>query len=309
MKFYTTFPIVMHPYNPAFVTKAGVIGIATAVEAAGIDGLAFTDHPVPSDRWLNAGGHDALDPFAALAFCAAVTDRIKLFPHIVVLPYRNPFLTAKAAATVDVLSGGRFILNVATGYQKAEYKALGVDFDERNDLFEEAIEAIQGIWTTDNFAMQGRHFNALGQTANPKPVSTPHLPIWVAGNSQLARRRVARYGDGWSPFPAARQMATTSRTVPLESVEELAEMLDYLWVQVESAGRDRSEIDIAFSNFRGGTPGHVDFDADEYLAGVEELEKLGVTWVSVGLPGDDVGRAVDAAHQFGTEVIARHRAG
>jgi probable F420-dependent oxidoreductase len=307
MKFSVTYPIVTHPYNPAFVAKSGIIRLATALDDAGFDGLAFTDHPVPTDRWLNAGGHDALDPFAALAFCAAVTERLKLFPNIAVLPYRNPFLTAKAAATVDVLSGGRFILAVATGYQKGEYKALGVDFDERNDLFDEAIEAIIGIWTTDDYKLEGAHFTALGNSANPKPTSQPYPPIWIGGNSKLARRRVAKYGNGWNPFPAARTLATTAKTIPLETLEDLAEMLDYLWQQVDDAGRDRSEIDIAFSNFRGGSPGTASWNADECLAGIEELERLGVTWVSAGLPGDDLGRAVEAAEQYATEVIAQLR--
>ncbi len=306
MRFSITYPIVTHPHNPAFVEKSGIIRIARAVEDAGFDGLAFTDHPVPSDRWLNAGGHDALDPFVALAFVAAVTERIRLFPNIAVLPYRNPFVTAKAAATVDVLSGGRFILATAVGYQKGEYKALGVDFDERNELFDEAIEAIRGIWSTDNYALLGRHFNAQGQSANPKPIQN-RLPIWIGGNSKLARRRAAQMGDGWCPFPAARVMATTAKTVPLETIDDLAGMLDYLWERVDEAGRDRSAIDVAFSCRRGGDPASATFDADDYLDGLADLARLGVTWVSVAVPGDDVGQTVDVLARFGEQVIARSR--
>ena len=167
----------------------------------------------------------------ALTWAAAATERIRLMPNILVLPYRNPFVVAKAVATLDALSGGRFTLAVATGYLKGEYRALGVDFAERNDLFDEAIEVLRGIWTTDDFAYEGRHFTAFGQTANPKPAALP--PIWIGGNSKLSRRRVARYGDGWKPFPAARSLATTAKTPPLETVEDLAEMLDDLWEQVD----------------------------------------------------------------------------
>src|SRR5439155_14429093 len=131
-----------HPYNPEFVSGEGLARFARAAEAAGFDGIAFTDHPAPSDKWLNAGGHDALDPFAALAFVAAVTTRIRLIPNIVVLPYRNPFLVAKSAATIDALSGGRFVLSVATGYLRSEFRSLGVDFERRNELFEESIEVV-----------------------------------------------------------------------------------------------------------------------------------------------------------------------
>ena len=101
MKFSFTYPLIAHPHDPALVTKAAVVRIAQAAEAAGFDGVGFTDHPAPSSRWLAAGGHDALDPFVALAFCAAVTERLRLIPNILVLPYRNPFVVAKAVATLD----------------------------------------------------------------------------------------------------------------------------------------------------------------------------------------------------------------
>ena len=211
MRYWTTYPLVTHPYNPELLTKDAVIAVATAAERAGFDGIGFTDHPAPTHRWLEAGGHDALDPFAALAFVAAVTDRIRLIPNIVVLPYRNPFLVAKSIATIDALSGGRFTLATATGYLKGEYKALGVDFAERNDLFDEAIEVLRGVWSTDDFAYEGRNFLAHGQTANPKPGS---VPLWIGGNSRLSRRRVAQVADGWNPFPAPRQLATTAKTRP-----------------------------------------------------------------------------------------------
>ena len=149
MKYWVTYPLVSHPYNEELLTKDALTAFATTAERVGFDGIGFTDHPAPSHRWLQAGGHDALDPFAALAFVAAVTDRIRLIPNIVVLPYRSPFLVAKAVATIDVLSGGRFTLATATGYLKAEYKALGVDFDASNDLFDEAIEVRRGVWTSD----------------------------------------------------------------------------------------------------------------------------------------------------------------
>ena len=125
MKYWVTYPLVTHPSNAELLSKEALVAFATTAERVGFDGIGFTDHPAPTHRWLQAGGHDALDPFAALAFVAAVTDRLRLIPNIVVLPYRNPFVVAKAIATIDVLSGGRFTLATATGYLKGEYKALG----------------------------------------------------------------------------------------------------------------------------------------------------------------------------------------
>ena len=150
MRFAITHPLTTHPYHPDLVTRTGITKVATAAERVGFHGIGFTDHPAPSQRWLDGGGHDALDPFVALAFAAAATERIRLIPNIVVLPYRNPFVVAKAAATLDVLSGGRFTLAVGAGYLKGEFAALGVDHAERNELFDEAIDVLKAIWTGDD---------------------------------------------------------------------------------------------------------------------------------------------------------------
>ena len=301
MNFWVTYPMTAHPYTPEFVTKAGLTRFCAAAEAAGFSGIGFTDHPAPTERWLKAGGHDALDPFAALSFCAAVTDTMRLIPNILVLPYRNPFVVAKAVATVDALSGGRFTLSVATGYLRGEYQALGVDFEQRNARFDEAIEVMLGIWSENDFAYEGSTFTARGQTANPKPV--PHPPIWIGGNSRQSRRRVARYGNGWNPFPAPRVLSQTTKTPPLETVDDLSVMLDELWQYVEEAGRDRSEIDVSFGTGAGGDPGSDRFDADTQLAALDELAKLGVTWSGVGTPGDSLDHAVEALERFGESVI------
>ena len=106
--------------------------MAAAAEAAGFHGFGFTDHPAPTERWLQAGGHDALDPFVAMGFAAARTTTVRLIPNVVVLPYRNPFVVAKSGATLDLLSEGRFTLAVGVGYLKREFAALGVEFDERS---------------------------------------------------------------------------------------------------------------------------------------------------------------------------------
>ena len=109
-----------------------------------------------------------------------------------------------------------------------------------------------GIWSENDFAYEGSTFTARGQTANPKP--DPHPPIWIGGNSRQSRRRVARYGNGWNPFPAPRVLSQTTKTPPLETVDDLSVMLDELWQYVEEAGRDRSEIDVSFGTGAGGRP-------------------------------------------------------
>ena len=303
MRFAITHPMHSHPYNPELVTGAGIARVAVAAEKAGFDGFGFTDHPAPTQRWLEAGGHDALDPFVAMGFAAAHTTPLRLIPNIVVLPYRNPFVVAKAGATLDLISDGRFTLAVGVGYLKREFAALGVEFDERADLFEEALHVIREIWTTDNLSYDGKHFSASGITAHPRPVSRPHPPIWVGGNTAAARARVAKYAQGWCPFRAPALLAQTARTAALETTEHLVKGIDDLRRRLDAAGRDPAGIDITFTNGVGGTPGADDFNADEFASGVHELDRAGVTWIQVTVPGDSLAHTVEAIESFGETVI------
>lgn len=305
MRFTVTHPMHSHPYHPELVSGAGIATVAAAAETAGFDGFGFTDHPAPTERWLQAGGHDAVDPFVAMGFAAAHTTTLRLIPNIVVLPYRNPFLVAKAGATLDLLSGGRFTLAVGVGYLKREFAALGVPFDERAERFEEALEVIRLIWTTDDVSYQGRHFTADGITAHPRPSTRPHPPIWVGGNTAAARRRAVAHGQGWCPFAAPPPLAATARTAAMDTLADLRDGIDDLHRRCDEAGRDPAELDVVFTNAAGGRPGDADFDADAHLDGLTALEKLGVTWVNVVLPGDGLAHAVETIERFRAEVIDR----
>jgi probable F420-dependent oxidoreductase len=301
MRFTFTHPMHSHPYNPELVSGEGIAKVAVAAEAAGIHGFGFTDHPAPSQRWLQAGGHDAVDPFVALGYAAARTKTLRLIPNIVVLPYRNPFVVAKSGATLDLLSGGRFTLAVGVGYLKREFAALGVTYDERAELFEESLQLIRAIWTGDDVTFEGKHFSAKGITAHPRPASSP--PIWIGGNTTTARQRVAQYGDGWCPFPAPPQLAQTAGTASITSPEQLSTAVDDLRRRCDTVGKDWSALDITFTNFEGGNPTGDDFNADAYLGGLEKLAAVGVTWVSVHLPGDSIAHALDTLERFRNEVI------
>ncbi|OBF80034.1 LLM class F420-dependent oxidoreductase [Mycobacterium sp. 852002-51163_SCH5372311] len=301
MQFAITHPMHSHPYNPELLSGDSIAAVAAAAEAAGFHGFGFTDHPAPSQRWLEAGGHDALDPFVALGFAAARTTRIRLVPNIVVLPYRNPFVVAKSGATLALLSGDRFTLAVGVGYLKREFAALGVNYDERAELFEEALQVIRAVWSGDDISFEGKHFSARGITAHPRPSTQP--PIWVGGNTAASRERVARYGDGWCPFPAPAQLAQTAGTAVIDSVQRLNEGIEDLRRRCDAAGRDWSAIDITFTNFEGGSSAGEDFHSDAYLSGLEKLAAVGVTWVQVGLPGDSLAHALETIDRFRALVI------
>jgi probable F420-dependent oxidoreductase len=290
-----------HPYNPELVTGSGVATVAVAAERAGFSGFGFTDHPAPTQRWLDAGGHDALDPFVAMGFAAAVTSTLRLIPNLVVLPYRNPFLVAKSGATLDILSGGRFTLAVGVGYLKGEFAALGIDFEQRAGLVDEALELIGRVWTQDDVTFSGKHFHAAGITAHPRPVKRP--PIWVGGNTVAARRRVVDYADGWCPFVAPDALARYTKTAVMDAEAGLAVGLNDVRRRCDTAGRDFAAIDITFNGLPG-TPGTSSFVADAYLSEVDRLSQLGVTALSLTVPGDSVNRAVEAIEEFGSSVIA-----
>ncbi len=287
-----------------FLSAAAVAEMARAAEAAGFDACFVTDHPMPDDRFLGSGGHHSLDPFVALSFAAAVTTRIRLLTYILVLPYRNPFLTAKAATSLDVLSGGRVLLGVATGYLKGEFAALGADFDERNERTDEAINAIKRAWTEDGVRLEGRHFKALGNTMRPRPLQRPHPPIWVGGNSKRAIRRAVELGDGWLPFPAPRRLARYIRTASMETLSDLEKGIAYAREHAAAIGRS-APLDISFVPFGLEMFGEGTLEPDRFLEQVAELERMGVTWLAVTLSCESRAEYCERVNAFGEQILSK----
>jgi probable F420-dependent oxidoreductase len=272
---------------------------ARTAEAAGFDACFVTDHPAPDEKWLAGGGHHALDPFVALSFAAAATTRIRVQTHILVLPYRNPLLTAKAVLSLDVLSGGRVILGVAPGYLKPEFGALGVEFDERNELTDEAIDVMRAVWTEGRVETVGKHFRTRGTTMAPPPVQKPHPPIWIGGNSTAAIRRAAERGQGWVPFPNPGGLTSRVRTPELSDLDQLSGRVQILHDHAATIGRTEP-IDICFSPFAD--------DAPATLHELSALEALGVTWAVLHTSKVTTrGAWVDAVQALGESVIAPYR--
>ena len=188
MNYWVTYPLTQRN-RQSRIHDQGRADPASAKLPKQLDsqGSASPTTPPPTHKWLHACGHDALDPFTVLSFCAAVTDRLRLIPNILGLPYLNSFLVAKAAATLDVLSDGRFTLAVASGlHARRQNKALGVDFEQRNALFYEAIEVIRGVWSEDESPTRARP--SAPRDRRPTRSPRPHPPIWIGGNSRLSRQ-------------------------------------------------------------------------------------------------------------------------
>jgi len=262
-----------------------------------------TDHPAPEDRWLRSGGHQALDPFVALAFAAAATTRLRVQTHVLVAAYRNPFLAAKAIATLDVLSGGRVIVGLAAGYLEPEFAALGVDYAERNELSDETILAMKRIWTGESLSLEGRHFRAEGHTVLPRPLQAPHPPLWIGGNSRRAMRRAVELGDGWLPFPAPARMAKRVHTAPMESEADLATALAGLRELAERAGR--RPLDVCAAPFELAWGAKELPPASQLLDTAARFAELGVGWLILTPPARTRAEFRDGVARLGAEVIAK----
>jgi probable F420-dependent oxidoreductase len=205
--------------------------MATTIEGAGFDACSVTDHPFPTRSWLAGGGHHSMDPLVALACAGTATTTLHLFTNCYIPAYRHPYVAAKGVATLDALTDGRVILGLAAGYLEGEFAALDVPFEGRGRLLDTAITQMKEAWT-------GRDTPA-GNVALPTPVSRPHPPIWIGGNSRTAMRRAILAGDGWIPFPAPPRLAEVVRTRPLRSHDDLAERLADMRDTAAASGRDR----------------------------------------------------------------------
>jgi probable F420-dependent oxidoreductase len=278
--------------------------LAHALEEAGFDAGYMTEHPFPPEAWLRAGGHHALDPFVGLAAAAGATWRLRLHTNILVLPYRNPFLLAKAAASLDVISGGRLILGVGAGYLQGEFGALGADFERRNQSSDDALVAIKSAWSGTVVKRDGPGYQAAGNRMLPAPVQQPHPPIWVGGNSRAAARRAAQHAQGWSPFPVSPAFGRHTRTAPLETIEDLAARIRQLRDFAGELGRSEP-LDVNFVPF--GLPMNPTRmpDPDGFCEQVLRLAEIGVTWLSIGLPSPSRAGYCEQAARFGEQVIAR----
>jgi probable F420-dependent oxidoreductase len=284
-----------------FQSQEAAAQMGRALESAGTAACYVTDHPAPLATWLHAHGHDATDPFTSLSFVAAATRTLRLHTNVIVLPYRNPFITAKAAATLQVFSGGRLILGVGAGYQQGEFEALGVDFARRDVLTEEALETMRLAWSGGVVVKQGRNFKASGN--EPRPVPRPHPTIWIGGGSDRAVERAARWGEGWSPFFSAPTLSPNNRALAIQSVEHLGEkikLLNELRARLGKSGR----FDICIGP-RVPIKSLDRPQAERYIEAVHQLGETGVNWITTDLPHPNRTAYLEAVQWFGQEIINR----
>lgn len=250
---------------------------ARALEEAGFDAGWVSDHPFP--KMIGGNEHHAADPFSTLAFVARETDRLLLQTGIVVAPFRNPFLLANQAATLDHLSQGRLILGFGTGYLEPEFAALGADFSHRGRTTRNAVAAWKAAWSGEPVTLTGDGYRADGNTLRPLPAQSPHPVLWRGGNGDAAIRQAALECDGWNPAEAPPPVAVGTGMRYVSGLDALGERIKLLHSIAEEAGRDRP-IDVILN--RPG-PEWRERPESEIREEMARLTEIGVTWFAVWL--------------------------
>ncbi|MEE9278025.1 MAG: LLM class F420-dependent oxidoreductase [Dehalococcoidia bacterium] len=172
--------------------------IAAEAEELGFDSVWASDHVIVpvGESYVP---HFCYDPLIVMAWAAAVTERVRIGVSVLVIPYRDPAVTARMVATLDQMSKGRIILGTGVGWLAPEFAALGKDVHDRGAMTDEYLDCMQALWTTDPTSFDGKWTQFQDMRQNPKPMQDP-FPVWVGGNIPAAINRAAERGPGWHPI-------------------------------------------------------------------------------------------------------------
>jgi probable F420-dependent oxidoreductase len=257
-----------------------VVDLGRAAEERGFESLFFPEHthiPVARETAYPGGGElppeyaHTLDPFVALAAVSATTTTLKLGTGICLVIQRDPILLAKEVASIDQLSNGRFLFGVGAGWLREEIQHHGVNPRARWGVFNERMQALQAIWSSDEATFHGRYVNFDRIWSWPKPVQKPRPPVLLGGDYSAAIDRVIQFGDEWMPHPDRGE-------------RPLADRIAEFWHLAESAGRGRLPVTVFGSRIDAGL--------------VDEYQAAGVSRCVFRLPpasADEVMPALDRA--------------
>jgi len=280
------------------LTIAEAESLAVKAEEAGLDGVFVPDHILAKPATTQHYGAHWPDPFSLLAFFAGRTRRIQLGASVIVLPYRNALVAAKAAATVDQASGGRFIFGVGVGWDEAEFTDLRLPFRERGRMSDDYIRAIKAAFSADMPQYSGAYLSFSGATFSPRPAQRPHPPIWVGGMpgaiSPAAVRRCAELGDAWHPL-----------ALSLDDIEKgYATLRD---LAARAGRRDalglspRNALDLTDAP-KGGGRAAFQGSVAEVASDIRRVRTLGAEWMTFDLPRADVPAMARAIERLAREV-------
>jgi probable F420-dependent oxidoreductase len=262
------------PASSANVKADELVRFAQQAEALGFYCLTVADHViVPRDisvpypytvdgKYPGTGYH--LETLSTIGFLAGATKRIRFATSVMILPYRNPIVTAKMLASLDVLSGGRVIVGAGVGWMKEEFETIRTEpYEERGKVTDEYIAAFRELWSRDNPTFSGKYCSFSNIVFLPKPVQKPGIPIWIGGHSKQAIRRAARLGDGWHPIGGV-------PTIPLEPEDvrrDFAMLADF----AQQAGRDPKSIRVALKGSLFDREKKIDGRRRRFMGSAEEI--------------------------------------
>jgi probable F420-dependent oxidoreductase len=240
-----------------------------------------------------------LEAVTTLSYAAGRTENVRLGISVLVLPFRNAVLNTKMLNTLDVLSGGRLILGVGTGWMPEEFASMGASFDDRGHLTDEHLDLFRASESSLVPTVSGNHVNLKGMRLFPQSGQRPRVPVWIGGNSKRALRRTAEYGDNWHCI----------RLTP----EEIAGQKPLLEEACIAAGRDTGDVGISIrtSVTMGGTEtehGHseqrglMSGEPAQIIEDIERYETAGVDYMVLSVVGNSTQETVENLNRFDTEV-------
>ena len=304
------------PGSSPEVKSEDLIRFVQAAEALGFYCITVADHvivpknisiPYPytvDGKYPGTGYH--VETLVTMSFLAGATKRIRFITSVMIAPYRNPLITAKMLASLDVLSQGRVIVGLGVGWMKEEFENLKAPpFNERGRVTDEYIKAFRELWTKENPSFNGRYCNFSDIIFLPKPVQKPAIPIWIGGHSKQALRRAGELGDGWHPIGGV-------PTIPLEP-EDVARDLEMLAGYAQKARRDPKKIRVAlkgslFDREKQTAPGkrrRFLGNAEEIANDIRDYRRVGVDTMIFDVRRPTVTETLERMEWMAKEVIAK----
>lgn len=309
---------VQVPHRGPMTDPDCIRAIVSEAETLGYGVLIVSDHiVVPKDidsrypyseggDFPGQSGGECMEQLTLLSYVAAMSRKAKLLTSVMVVPHREPLLAAKSLATTDQLSGGRVIVGCGTGWMREEFEAIGApDYAKRGEVTDDYIRIFKKVWTDDDAAHDSPYSKFSNITFKPKPLQTPHPPIWIGGESGRAHRRVVELGDGWYPIGA-------NPNHPLDSVDLYKAGRDKLHARAEDAGRDPASIALAYNapfhsrreaEGRDGGRMIMTGSAADRAADISALKALGVTTFIVNTLAAELPATLDRMREFQSEVV------
>ncbi|MFT5174346.1 MAG: putative F420-dependent oxidoreductase [Gammaproteobacteria bacterium] len=299
-------------------TPDGLRSIAIKAQSLGFSHIGLSDHVViatdveswypytDNGKWFAQDSGYCLEQISLLNFLAGCTETIRLLSSVMVVPYRHPILTAKMLVTADVMSKGRLIVGVGSGWMAEEMRLLdSPPFADRGQITNEYIQAFRNLWTESAPEFHGKFVDYAHLKFEPKPLQKPHPPIWVGGESRPARRRAAQLGDAWYPV-------SNNPAALLDTAQRFASAFDSVQHMAAAAGRDPANIDSALLaiGYRleadaSNSPERRTFtgSAQAIIDDIGGYRDHALKHMIISFESDDLNKSIDTLEAFASDIM------